>query len=117
MKRLLTVSILCLTAALLASCNMRFLRLGGSPPPGPPAWERKALPAECLGPGCPQNGGVAAKGAGGPRLAERGMGKGPIGPRLSALLARDELEKLVAGRVVLDAPERIKSGATARIEA
>jgi hypothetical protein len=50
-------------------------------------------------------------------VAER-IGPAPlVGPRLAALLARDELEKLVAGRVVLDTPERIRTGATLRIEA
>jgi hypothetical protein len=53
-----------------------------------------------------------------PRPAERVGPAAPlVGPRLAALLARDELEKLVAGRVVLDAPERIRAGGTMRIEA
>lgn len=93
---------------------MHLARLTGSPPPGPP--ERRAA-ADCKGPGCAQSGVVSAKPML-PRPAERVGSRAPlVGPRLAALLARDELEKLIAGRVVLDAPERIRSGGTMRIEA
>ena len=100
-------------AALGAGCNMRFLGPSGAPP-GPP--ERKTA-AECIAPGCAQTGVVSARPVA-PRAAERVGPAAPlVGPRLAALLARDELEKLVAGRVVLDTPERIRTGATLRIEA
>ncbi|HKA33043.1 MAG TPA: hypothetical protein VKH64_07515 [Candidatus Binatia bacterium] len=93
---------------------MRFLRLDEAPPPGPP--ERRTA-VECTGPGCGQTAVASAK----PmalRPAERVGPAAPlVGPRLAALLARDELEKLVAGRVALDVPEGVRAGGTMRIEA
>src|SRR5262245_22652167 len=99
-------------AVLGAGCNMRYL-LSGSAPPGPP--ERKT--ADCIGSGCAQSAVVSAKPIT-PRPVERAGPTGAlVGPRLAALLARDELEKLVAGRALLDTPERIRAGGTLRIEA
>ncbi|HEY1268298.1 MAG TPA: hypothetical protein VGH16_13670 [Candidatus Binatia bacterium] len=115
MKATLAVLIVGFVAALGAGCDMHLARLTGAPPPGPP--ERRAA-ADCKGSGCAQSAVASAKPMLPPRPAERVGPAAPlVGPRLAALLARDELEKLVAGRVVLDAPERIRAGGTMRIEA
>jgi hypothetical protein len=41
----------------------------------------------------------------------------PGGPRLSALIARDQLEKMAGARVVFDAPERMRAGIKEKIQA
>src|SRR4051812_988665 len=116
--RLLILSALCLLAALAAGCNLGFLHLHDSAPAGLPAWARGTA---CPGPDCAQNAAGAGKSASGskPLLAGRDGTATPslIGPRLSLLLARDNLEKLVAGRIVLEAPQKIKAGAQAKVEA
>ena len=113
MKSFAAFLIVGLLAALGAGCNTGFLRLDGAPPPGPP--ERKTA-VECSGPGCAQTAVASAKPMA--RPAERlGPAAPLVGPRLAALLARDELEKLVAGRVALDVPEQVRVGGTMRIEA
>ncbi len=64
---------------------------------------------DCMGPGCGQTAIAPAKPMA-PRLAERVGPAAPlVGPRLAALLARDELEKLVAGRVALDFPGQVRA--------
>jgi len=114
MKSVAAFLIVGFVAALCAGCTTRFLGLEGAPPPGPP--ERRTA-AECIAPGCGQTAVASAKPMA-PRVAERiGPAAPLVGPRLAALLARDELEKLVAGRVALDAPERVRAGGTMRIEA
>ncbi len=112
MKRIPLISVVFFIAA-LAGCSFRMVNVTGSPPRPP---ERKTA-SGCQGPGCAPSAVASAKPAA-PRIAGRTGAAAPlVGPRLAALLARDELEKLVAGRVVLDAPERIRAGATMRVEA
>jgi hypothetical protein len=41
----------------------------------------------------------------------------PVGPRLSALIARDELEKLTAGRIVFDSSGQMRAGVKEKVEA
>lgn len=107
-------ALLILTALVAApGCNLPFTTFlaGGRPPPGPPS--RAGQPAK--------ENTAAAKtpAAPAPTALERAAAAEkpqPVGPRLSAMIARDELEKLVAARVAFDASDQMRVGVREKVE-
>jgi hypothetical protein len=95
--------------ALTAGCRLSFPSFTGKLPPGPPANAGRAPAQKSAAKNPPPRAAAKAKAA--------TPAPPPVGPRLSTLIARDELEKLAAGRVVFDAPEQMRAGVTERVEA
>jgi hypothetical protein len=124
MKRALGSMTLLLTFSLVpllgSGCRLPFPRMSGRLPPGPPSKVARAPQQKDSAKGqSPRGAGIAAPakttkispGSAAPQPPA------PVGPRLAALIARDELEKLVASRLVFNAPVRMRAGAKERAEA
>jgi hypothetical protein len=124
-------AIVFLIVPFLAGCNLPWPLSGPAPEFGPPAQKTaagKMLPplycktASCAQPAARTVAYVTetkpAKPAALP-LAKKPPPQAPSpgGPRLSALMARDELEKLSKERLVFNAPDQMTAGIHERIEA
>lgn len=92
-----------------------FPNLTAVPPPGPPRRDRAAAQASPTKRPQPSRAAAPDKS----KLVAAGAAREspPVGPRLSALIARDELEKLAAKRIAFDAPARMRAGVKEKIEA
>jgi hypothetical protein len=120
-----------LIVPVLAGCNPPLPLSGTMPELRPPAQqslaEKMIPPLYCKPPGC---AGPAARrvayvteikpakpAAPAPAAKPAPPAPSPGGPRLSALIARDELEKLSRDRLVFNAPEQMNAGVHERVEA
>jgi hypothetical protein len=121
-----------LIVPVLAGCNLSLPLLGPAPELGPPAQKSIAgkiiPPLYCKAGSCAQPA-VARRVAyvtetkpvkpvaTPPAKKPAPQAPSPGGPRLSALMARDELEKLSKERLVFNAPDQMTAGVHERIEA
>jgi len=115
----------------LAGCNLPFPNSGAVPEFGPPVQRTAAgkiiPPLYCKAASCAQptartvayvtESKPAKPIAMPPAKKPAPPPPSPGGPRLSALMARDELEKLSQERLVLNAPDQMTAGVHERIEA
>jgi hypothetical protein len=112
---------LSLIAVLVSGCRLPFPRVTDRPPPGPPSKVAQRAPQKNSAKmPSPRGAGAAgqAETAKIPRVGGAAtQALSPVGPRLSALLARDELEKLTVGRIVFDPPGQMRAGVKEKIEA
>jgi len=116
----------------LAGCNLPFPHSGAVPEFGPPAQKTDAQKiiawtdcnrASCAQPAVVRRVAYVAETKPAKPIAMPPAKKpappppSPGGPRLSALMARDELEKLSKERLVFNAPDQMTAGVHERIEA
>ncbi|HEX9443920.1 MAG TPA: hypothetical protein VGA73_07360 [Candidatus Binatia bacterium] len=104
-----------LAALLGTGCNVSFTSFltGGKPPPGPPSKAERPRQSNTAAARKPASPAAANR----PPVERAAAEKpSPAGPRLSAMLARDELGKLVASRIVFDASEQMRAGVKEKVE-
>ena len=126
--------LLIVLAAIGSACKFQFPFLGRPSDFGPSVQKtaRQIIPAQCDPVACPEckscpelaihavayamEAKPAPKTIAAPSSKKTTPAPSPGGPRLSALLARDELEKLSIMAVVFNAPEQMNAGVHEKVE-
>lgn len=120
--------LLIILVAFASGCKLQFPFLGPARDFGPPVQKTagQMLPWQCDPVACPEPGirpiAYALEAKSGVKTIAAPASKktlpapSPGGPRLSALLARDELEKLSIQAVVFNAPEQMNAGVHEKVE-